>query len=102
MQVVLSVEENALTRVFVGGFTGFQKPGRFTELIIIQSRFMDFNKAAMTRLITSIYMFILIYIYLPEVDLGKGQSCPKPCFGKVLGYLTYAVIALLSVFFIST
>ena len=53
----------------------------------------------MTLLITSIYMFILIYICLPEVDLGKGYNCPKPCFRKILGYLTYTVIALLSIFF---
>ena len=25
------------------------------------------------------YMFILIYLCLPEVDLEEGQSCPRIC-----------------------
>ena len=32
----------------------------------------------MTLLIISIYMFILIYLCLPEVDLEEGQNYPRP------------------------
>ena len=61
---------------------------------------MDNDYSDKAFVITSIYMFILIYICLPDVDLGKGQSCAKPHFRNILGYLTYAVIALLSILFL--
>ena len=32
----------------------------------------------MTLLIIFIYMFILIYLSLPEMDLEESQSCPNP------------------------
>ena len=36
------------------------------------------DEAVVTLLITSIYMFILIYLCLPEVDLEEDQSFPRP------------------------
>ena len=57
----------------------------------------------MTLLITSIYMFMLIYFCLPEVDLEEDQSCPRPYIlptSEILGFLlTYALIPILSVIF---
>ena len=36
------------------------------------------NKAVVTLLITSIYMFIVVYFYLPEVDLEEGKVVLDP------------------------
>ena len=54
------------------------------------------NKSVVTLLITPIYMFILFYACLQEVDLEEGKSCPKPRFRNLEIYFTYALIPLLS------
>ena len=46
------------------------------------------NKAVVTLLITFIYMLIVVYFYLPEVDLKEGKVVLDPYIPlhKILGY----------------
>ena len=59
--------------------------------------------AVVMLLITTICMLILIYLCLPEVDLGKGQNCLTPCIpptSKNLGiFVNLLLIPLLKAIF---
>ena len=60
------------------------------------------NKAFVTLLITFIYMFIVVYFYLPEVDLEEGKVVLDPYIpltSQNFGiFLTYVLIPLSIIF----
>ena len=60
------------------------------------------NKAVVTLLITFIYMLIVVYFYLPEVDLKEGKVVLDPYIpltSQNLGiFLTYVLIPLSIIF----